>query len=205
MKHNLLEFLPLFLAGDLMIPFLLAPAYKGYSHLKQVMSVLGNSKSPLHMIYNVWLVLLGSVIFICNFQIYSVVREKTNIIAAALFSVVCVYAIGACVLSGCFSVGETKILETLSAKIHGYGSVLGFLLFIFAPLLVGLYFFKAANQLLGIFSLGCFAGSIIFFILFIMADKPDYKGTFIALEGLWQRLTLLFMYLPVMALCLLQK
>ena len=27
-----------------------------------------------------------------------------------------------CILSGIFSVGETKSLETLSAKIHGYGS-----------------------------------------------------------------------------------
>ena len=37
-----------------------------------------------------------------------------------LFSVIVIYAVGGCILSGIFSVGETKILETLSAKIHGY-------------------------------------------------------------------------------------
>ena len=42
-----------------------------------------------------------------------------------LFSVIVIYALGGCILSGIFSVGETKSLETLSAKIHGYGSVIG--------------------------------------------------------------------------------
>lgn len=51
MKNYLYHFLPFLLALDLIIPFLLAPTYKGYNHLTQVMSVLGNSKAPLHLIY----------------------------------------------------------------------------------------------------------------------------------------------------------
>ena len=35
-----------------------------------------------------------------------------------------------------------------------------------------------------------------------MADKPNYKGTIIAFEGLWQRLSLLFMYCPIAILSL---
>ena len=31
----------------------------------------------------------------------------------------------------------------------------------------------------------------------IMADKPAFKGKGLALEGLWQTLNLLFMYLPL--------
>jgi hypothetical protein len=53
MKNYLSHILPFFFALDLIIPFLLAPTYKGYSHLTQVMSVLGNSKAPLHLIYNI--------------------------------------------------------------------------------------------------------------------------------------------------------
>ena len=37
--------LPIVFILDLLIPFILAPAYKGYNHLIQVMSVLGNSKA----------------------------------------------------------------------------------------------------------------------------------------------------------------
>lgn len=122
-----------------------------------------------------------------------------------LFSVIVIYAVGGCILSGIFSVGETKSLETLSAKIHGYGSVIGFLLLTLAPLFVGLYFFKVSNGLLGILSLICFIFAIVFFALFVMADKPNYRGTIIAFEGLWQRLSLLSMYLPIAALCIFQK
>ena len=53
-KNYLSHFLPVLLALDLIIPFLLAPFYKDYNHLTQVMSVLGNSKAPLHLIYNIW-------------------------------------------------------------------------------------------------------------------------------------------------------
>lgn len=205
MKNKIFDLLPVFLAGDLIIPFLLAPAYRGYNHLTQVMSVLGNPKAPLHSIYNIWLIILGSVILICDFEIYSAVAEKSRIIAIILFGIICVYAIGACILSGLFSVGETKELENVSAKIHGYGSVIGFMLLMFAPLFTGLYFIKISNRPLGVFSLICFILSIFFFVFFVMADKPAFQGSIIAFEGLWQRLSLLCMYLPVIALCITER
>lgn len=205
MKNSILNILPFLLIADLIIPFLLAPAYKGYNHLTQVMSVLGNSKAPLHLIYNTWLVLLGVSILVSALQLYPIVAKVSIVISIVLFSVIVIYAIGGCILSGFFSVGESKNLETLSAKIHGYGSVIGFLLLAFAPLLIGLYFFKISNGLLGILSLICFIFAIGFFVLFVMADKPNYRGTIIAFEGIWQRLSLLSMYLPIMAVCIFQK
>ena len=42
MKNSFSNMLPFLLFADLIIPFLLAPTYKGYNHLTQVMSVLGN-------------------------------------------------------------------------------------------------------------------------------------------------------------------
>ncbi|MDO5298277.1 MAG: DUF998 domain-containing protein [Clostridia bacterium] len=205
MKNSISKILPFLLIADLIIPFLLAPTYKGYNHLTQVMSVLGNSKAPLHLIYNIWLVLLGVAILISTLQLYPIVAKVSIVISIVLFSVIVIYAIGGCILSGFFSVGESKNLETFSAKIHGYGSVIGFLLLAFAPLLIGLYFFKISNGLLGILSLICFIFAIGFFVLFVMADKPNYRGTIIAFEGLWQRLSLLSMYLPIMAVCIFQK
>lgn len=205
MKNSFSNILPFLLIADLIIPFLLAPTYKGYSHLTQVMSVLGNSKAPLHLIYNIWLIVFGVAILISVLQLYPIVVQVSSAISIVLFSVIVIYAIGGCILSGIFPVGETKSLETLSAKIHGYGSVIGFLLLTLAPLLIGLYFFKVTNGLLGILSFICFIFAIGFFALFVMADKPNYRGTIIAFEGLWQRLSLLCMYLPITALCIFQK
>lgn len=142
MKNYLSHILPFFFALDLIIPFLLAPTYKGYSHLTQVMSVLGNSKAPLHLIYNIWLIVFGVAILISTLQFYPIVAQVSNSISIMLFSVIVIYAIGGCILSGIFPVGETKSLETVSAKIHGYGSVIGFFLLTLAPLLIGMYFLK---------------------------------------------------------------
>lgn len=202
MKNRVLDLLPFFLMGDLILPFLLAPAYRGYDHLTQVMSALGNPKAPLHSLYNIWLIVLGIILLLCNFKLYPMIAEKSRSIAVMLFAIMCIYAIGACILSGFFPVGETKELQTLSAKIHGYGSVIGFMLFIFAPLCTGLYFFKISNRFLGVFSLLCFALSLLCFAFFVMADKPAFQGSMIAFEGLWQRLSLLCMYLPIIALCI---
>lgn len=199
-NNNFLRYLPLFLVLDLIIPFLLAPTYKGYNHITQVMSVLGNQKAPLHLVYNIWLVLLGVIILISSFQIYFVTVRSSKVVSIILTAIVAIYAIGGCILSGIFSVEETKSLETLSAKIHGYGSVVGFLLLTFAPLLIGIHFFKIQNWTFGILSLGCFMLTLIFFVLFVLADKPIYNGTFVASEGLWQRLSLFFMYLPLIFL-----
>lgn len=187
--------------GDLILPFLLATAYRGYSHLTQVMSALGNSKAPLHIIYNIWLIVLGIVILLSGFALYLIIAERSRAIAAILFIIICAYALGGCILSGIFPVGEGKELETVSAKIHGFGSVIGFMLLAFAPLFLGVYFLKASKGLLGAFSLICFALSLVFFALFVMADKPEFQGSIIALEGLWQRLSLLCMYLPIIAFC----
>lgn len=202
MTNSFFSILPVLLAADLIIPFLLAPTYKGYNHLMQVMSVLGTCKAPLHSIYNIWLIILGCAILVSSFQCYPIIAKTSNVISILLCSVIIIYAIGGCILSGIFSVGETKSLETVSAKIHGYGSVIGFLLLTLAPLLIGLYFFKKSDGLLGGLSLICFILAIAFFALFVMADKPNYKGTIIAFEGLWQRLSLLFMYCPIAILSL---
>lgn len=193
--------LPVFLALDLVIPFLLAPSYKGYNHLTQVMSVLGNSNAPLHSIYNLWLVVLGIAILISIPNLYPAIAKTSVTVARLLSFVVIVYAIGGCILSGIFSVGETKNLETLSAKIHGCGSATGFSLLMFAPLLTAVHFFSAHNTPQGIVSVVCFIFATTFFTLFVMADKAQFCGTPIACEGLWQRLSLLSMYIPIMLIC----
>ena len=108
MKNSFFSILPFFLAADLMLPFLLAPTYKGYSHLRQVMSVLGASKAPLHSIYNFWLIIFGCAILISIFQCYPIIAKTSNIISIILCSIIFIYAIGGCILSGIFSVGETK-------------------------------------------------------------------------------------------------
>ncbi|WP_321008083.1 DUF998 domain-containing protein [Hungatella effluvii] len=114
-----------------------------------------------------------------------------------MFVIIFLYAIGACILSGIFSVGETKELATISEKIHGYGSVIGFFLLTFLPLIISLLSFRSNDLTIGFISLLFFVFSLVFFSLFVMADKERFAQTVISNEGLWQRLCLLCMYAPI--------
>ena len=201
MKHTFYSLLPLFLLLDLVIPFLLAPTYPAYRHTRQVMSVLGNRSAPFHTVYTLWLLFLGTAILLACAQLCPLLWGRSGGLSLALAAILIIYALGGCILSGLFPVSETKAMETLSAKIHGFGSVLGFLALTFAPLVVALFCFKGRQTGLALCALTCFILALVFFVLFVMADKPRFAHTVIAWEGLWQRLTLLFMYLPLALLC----
>ena len=49
----------------------------------------------------------------------------------------------------------------------------------------------------------CFALAMLFFCFFIMGDKEKFKNTVLACEGIWQRLVLLFCYIPIVAFAVL--
>jgi len=182
--------------GDFAVPYIIARHYKGYSHKIFVMSTLGNSKSPVHIIYNVWLVILGILFLISSRLLWFKFFDISRGLSIALILLIDIFAVGAGIIAGIFKVNENKEIVTVSSKIHGIGSAIGFMLLLFASLLLSFLFFKNNDFIEGVFSIICFIFSLIFFILFVLSDKPKFKNTIIEFEGLWQRLTLFFMYLP---------
>ena len=56
--------------------------------------------------------------------------------------------------------------------------------------------FKNGNTIAGIVSILSFMAAFLFFVLFILGDKEEFKNTIIAYEGVWERLTLAAMYIP---------
>ena len=73
-------------------------------------------------------------------------------------------------------------------------------LFLVVPLLVAILSFKSQDTVMGVISIVSFVLALVFFALFVMSDKPEFKNTLINNEGLWQRLNLVFMYLPLAAI-----
>lgn len=99
---------------------------------------------------------------------------------------------------------ETKNLVTISSKIHGYGSALGFMALLFVPLFISLSSKKFSIDYLFKVSLISFILAFIAFTLFVMSDKPRFANTIVAYEGIWQRLSLLFMYLPLIFMAIMK-
>ena len=188
------------LAGDFAVPYILAAFYPGYSHKKDVMSVLGNPESPVARIYNVWLVILGVLICLSAIRVYIEYQGLSKFYSSAIQITMFVFGIGAGVLAGIFSVDADEGAESAASKIHGIGAGIGFMLLTFVPLIIGLLSFKGGSRGFGIFSIIMFIISIALFALFVMSERESYKDSVIGLSGLWQRLLLASMYLPLFLL-----
>ena len=194
-------FLLIAMTGDLIVSFILSFFYKGYSNLKMSISALGNPKSPVRIPFNIWMLFEGLLFLFALPAINDYFNPVSPKLTITLLIFIAAFAVGACIFTCFFSVNETKEITTVASKIHGAGSAIGFCLFLFVPLIISILYFKSNENLFGIISLASFVISLLFFVLFIMSDKENFASTFIANEGHWQRLNLIFMYLPLCIVC----
>ena len=185
------------MVGDILVSSILSLFYSDYSNFKMSISALGNPNSPVRIPFNIWMLIEGILFLLAIPAIYKCFHSVSEGLTNVLVVFIAVFAVGACIFTCFFSVNESKDVVTIASKIHGAGSVIGFMLFLFVPLLIGILHYKDQNHMMGTVSVICFAVSLIFFVLFVMSDKQEFKNTVIDNEGLWQRLNLAFMYLPV--------
>lgn len=197
-NEKIFWYLIIFIAiADLVIPYILAPFYEGYSHKTMVMSSLGNPQSPVRFYYNSWLIIGGILLTIFSLFFYIKYNSLTTTLLLLIFS------FGAMILSGLFSVNENKEIVTLSSQIHGYGSALGFMALLFVPLVLAISSQKYNIKYLFLVAIICFVLATVTFILFIMSDKSRFRDTIISFEGVWQRFALFFMYTPLIYMSIL--
>ena len=142
--------------GEFLLPWILKHSYKGYNSKTMVMSVLGSPESPVRKIYNIWLVWLGAFLLGASFLFYKDVNAVSSVLAVFTFISIAAFAVGAGILSGLFSVNESKDKVTFASKIHGAGSAFGFMALMFFPLLQGISAFKESDVIKGVFCILAF-------------------------------------------------
>ncbi len=182
--------------GEFLLPWILKHFYKGYNSKTMVMSVLGSPESPVRWIYNAWLVWLGAFLLFTSALVFKNNITISSVLAVLAFISISTFAVGAGILSGLFSVNESKEKVTISSKIHGVGSAIGFMTLLFFPLLQCILAFKSNDMIQGTVCTIAFVLAMLFFVFFIMGDKENFKDTVFSYEGLWERLSLFFMYVP---------
>lgn len=182
--------------GEFLVPMILQQFYAAYNSKTMVMSALGNPQSPVRLVYNLWLIWLGVFLAFTAGAYFLSFREKFPIMAVFMLLSIGIFAIGAGLLSGIFSVNESKDMMTTASKIHGAGAAIGFMALLFFPLLNGIVALKQKDIVEGIISICAFILALICFACFIMGDKEQFQNTFLKYEGLWERLTLFCMYVP---------
>ena len=142
-------FILIAMAGDLIVSFVLSMFYGEYSNLKMSISALGNPSSPVRIPFNIWMLIEGLLFLMALPTINNAFRPISGGITIALLLFIASFAIGACILTCFFSVNESKDVVTLASKIHGAGSVIGFMLFLFVPLLISILYYKDQNSMMG--------------------------------------------------------
>lgn len=182
---------------DIVLPFFLGLFVDRFSHLYLPMSALGEDVSPVHAVYNRWLAFAGLLLLFAAPQIYYAYNAADSGIAMAAAVCVAVYAAGACLLAGIFPVGEGSRPETAGEWVHGIGSAAGFVTLLAACLLLSMLQFQSDETAAAVVSLIGFAAGAVCFTLFVLSDKDRFAGTSVEWAGLWQRLALLAMYIPV--------
>jgi len=190
------------MVGDILISFLLSLFYNGYSNMKMSISALGNPKSPIKMAFNLWMLMEGILFLLSLPALYKYYYPISSRFTILMIIFISLFSICSCVFTCFFSVNESKDDITLASKIHEASSSLGFTLFLFVPLLAAILSFKNKEIIIGIVSIICFTTGLFFFVLFVMSQKEIFSNTFINNEGLWQRLNLLFMYLPLVIIAI---
>lgn len=134
------------LIGEFVLPWILKHFYQGYDSKKMVMSALGSPESPVRKVYNVWLVWLGVFLLVTSFAIFPEIKKISVVLAVLSFLSIAVFAVGASILAGIFSVNESKEVVTTASKVHGADSAIGFMLLLFYPSISGVVAFKSNSS-----------------------------------------------------------
>ena len=173
--------------GDLFIPMIIGNKYPGYNHLVDTISTLGTNKSPVQKFQCINLIAVG-ILFI----IFSVGQDlaftqikwchRLFILGIVLFGI-------GTILAGIFPEDPKDITETVSGKIHGIASGIGFIFLILNPLwAIWIDKFKDLRY----FNITLFVLAVSTFILFMASENVD--NGILKYTGLFQRLNLIILY-----------
>lgn len=160
-----------------------------------LISDFGEKNSPVQPYFKAWQLFDGLLIWTTVPSFYARFKATSASLAGLLSLSLVIYALGDCIFSALFD----RTLApgfSLEEEIHDYGSGVAFVaLLIGTFLLIKLYSLESNTRLVKLF-LVLFAFSTLFMILYAAPRIPFIKTLQIPDRGLWQRLNLLFLYLP---------
>ena len=182
--------------GEFIVPWILEQFYAEYNGKIMVMSALVSPQSPVRLVYNLWLVWLGVFLTFTAGVYFFSLRPKFPVLATFMLLSIGIFAVGAGLISGIFSVNESKNIVTTASRIHGISAAIGFMALLFFPLLNGILSFKQEEVAFSIVNFVSFILALTCFVCFVLGDKEQFENTVLRYEGLWERMTLLCMYMP---------
>ncbi len=186
--------------GDFAVMFILGSYFTGYSQMKNTMSSLGASISPVSDQMSAWWIVAGLLFIFYGIGVYFAFRSQGKASATASW-LIAVYGAGEGIGSGAFKANHhLGGVLTSSAVIHDVLGGIGIVAILVLPLVMKKviadaefpFFHKVSNV---VFIMGIFF--LILFSFRISNDKSNFLSSY---QGLWQRLMMLNSYIYLIAI-----
>ena len=99
--------------GEFLVPWILEQFYAAYNGKTMVMSALGSPQSPVRFVYNLWLIWLGGFLTYTAGAYFLSLRARFPVLAVFMLLSIGIFAVGAGLISGFFSVNESTVYKGL--------------------------------------------------------------------------------------------
>ena len=183
--------------GDFLVLFVFGNYFPGYHQQFNTMSSLGASISPVSgMVSSLW-ILLGLIFIFFGYTLRKAFSPLTNYTRIASWLVI-IYGLGEFVGSGLFKADHIGNTVTNSAVVHGILGTIGITALMLLPLVMQKIISRSSYPGFNRFSWIILVAGIVLLILFNFRFFHPEDNILNKLEGLWQRLFALDLYIYLM-------
>lgn len=192
--------------GDFAVMFFLGTLYPGYSQLKNTMSSLGASVSPVSDLMSAWWIIVGLLFAFFGFGFHVAFNKKTKSETIASWLII-IYGLGEGIGSGAFKADHIGNSPTISSLIHNALGGAGIAAILFLPLFMKKIISKTDLPWFDNLSNVVFFSGIIMLLLFSFRFSNNDENFLSIYVGLWQRLMMLnnYIYLTTIAFIMIRR
>jgi hypothetical protein len=192
--------------GEFVTIFVFGAYYPGYSQLKDTMSALGASASPVSEAISLWWIIMGILLifFATGFKIAFAGKGKYINLAALL---IMLYGFGEGIGSGSFKADHLANGLATSLIFHDTFGGIGVAAILLFPLIMLKVITKNEKPVFYRMSQIVFVVGILTILLFLFRYSPNENDFLSVYKGLWQRLFMLntYVYMMTIAVMMMKK
>ncbi|KRM93190.1 hypothetical protein FC56_GL000855 [Lentilactobacillus senioris DSM 24302 = JCM 17472] len=182
--------------SELVLPFVLGRYIKGYSQVEMLISNFGETGMPTKTAFKIWEIINGTLFVLAAPAFYAHFNQTSHSLSMWIAICIVIFGIGDCIITGLVDRASSADEVGFASMLHNFASGAGFLALLIGTFLLIWLFYLQQNNAMVITLIVIFLISGFFMLLFALPKIPFVNTFQISHRGLWQRLNLLFLYLP---------
>lgn len=197
LKKNGFYFMIIAIISELILPFVLGYFILDFNQIRNVISKFGEAEGFVNIVFKIWEIINGVLFFMAIPAFFTRFRNTSKKLAKYLCIAIGIFALGDCILTGLFdsSMLNFKIIN-IGKLIHGSASFMAFVAILIGILILGRLYSLERNKKMVNITIINFVLVGIFMILFAVSKFEFFYIVAGKYRGLWQKLSLLFTFLP---------